>query len=278
LERLSFGDTKESFMTVPEKSIADVNKLSIANQAQSIQSRPQVIGFSATADGVMGYSDSDAGGAAGVSGIASKGAAGVLGVSQLNDGVRGTSAAAGFSGVTGIHTGGGNGLYGKSGSGWAGYLDGNACVAGVLTVNGDIQLPGADCAEQFNSAGEQSIEPGMVVVIDEESGGLRVSSSEYDCKVAGVVAGAGVFRPGILLDSSPSEGYRLKVSLMGKVYCKADARQAAIQVGDLLTSSDNPGHAMRATDREKAFGAVIGKALGALPSGEGLIPILLALQ
>ena len=87
-----------------------------------------------------------------------------------------------------------------------------------------------------------------------------------------------MFRPGILLDSSPSEGYRLKVSLMGKVYCKADARQAAIQVGDLLTSSDNPGHAMRATDREKAFGAVIGKALGALPSGEGLIPILLALQ
>lgn len=266
-------------MTIFEKSVADVSKLSIADQVQTIQSHPQVIGFSATADGVMGYTYSDAGGAAGVSGIATKGAAGVLGVSQLNDGVRGTAAAAGFSGVTGIHTGSGNGIYAKSGTGgWAGYLDGNACVAGILTVNGDIQLPGGDCAEQFNSAGEQSIEPGMVVVIDEASGGLRVSSSEYDGKVAGVVAGAGAFRPGILLDSSPTEGYRLKVSLMGKVYCKADAREAAIKVGDLLTSSNTPGHAMRATDREKAFGAVIGKALAALPSGEGLIPILLTLQ
>jgi hypothetical protein len=93
-----------------------------------------------------------------------------------------------------------------------------------------------------------------------------------------VVAGAGAFRPGIVLDSTPSEGYRLKVSLMGKVYCKAEARQAAIQAGDLLTSSNTPGYAMRATDREKAFGAVIGKALCALPSGEALIPILLTLQ
>lgn len=266
-------------MTIPEKiSVVDLNKFT-ANPVQSVASHPQVIGYSATADGVMGYSDSDAGGAAGVSGIATKGAAGVLGVSKLNDGVRGTATAAGFSGVTGIHTGSGNGIYAKSGTGgWAGYLDGNACVAGILTVNGDIQLAGADCAEQFSSAAEQSIEPGTVVVIDEASGGLRVSSSEYDGKVAGVVAGAGAFRPGILLDSNPSEGYRLKVSLMGKVYCKADAREAAIKVGDLLTSSNTPGHAMRASDREKAFGAVIGKALAPLSSGEGLIPILLTLQ
>ncbi len=264
-------------MTTIKKTAVDLNKF-IANPVKTTASNPPVIGYSATGDGVIGYSESDAGTAAGVSGLAQKGAVGVLGVSKLNDGVRGTAAADGFSGVTGIHSGGGNGLYGKSASGWAGYLDGNACVAGVLTVNGDIQLTGGDCAEQFDSAGEQSIEPGMVVVIDEERGGLRVSSSEYDCKVAGVIAGAGSFRPGILLDSSPSEGPRLKVSLMGKVYCKADAHLSAIQVGDLLTSSNNPGHAMRVADREKAFGAVIGKALGALPSGEGLIPILLTLQ
>ena len=265
-------------MITPEKlTTTDLNKF-VANPVQTVSSHPAVIGYSATADGVMGYSDSAAGTAAGIR-MAEKGAAGVLGISKLNDGVRGTAAAAGFSGVTGIHTGSGNGLYGKSGTGgWAGYLDGNACVAGVLTVTNDIQLTGGDCAEQFDCAGEQSIEPGMVVVIDEQSGGLRVSCSEYDSKVAGVVAGAGTFRPAILLDSSPGDGNRLKISLMGKVYCKADARLSAIRVGDLLTSSDNPGHAMRVTDREKAFGAVIGKALGALDSGEGLIPILLTLQ
>ncbi len=264
-------------MLVPEKVPADLSKL-VANPVQTISSHPPVIGYNATGDGVLGYSDSTASGAAGVSGLAEKGAVGVLGVSKLNDGVRGTAAADGFSGVTGIHSGSGNGLYGKSASGYAGYLDGNACVTGVLTVNGDILLPGADCAEQFDSVGAQTIEPGTVVVIDENSGALRISSSEYDHKVAGVVAGAGSFRPGIVLDSARGEGDRLKVSLMGKVYCKVDARRSAIQVGDLLTSSNNPGHAMRATDREKAFGAVIGKALGALPGGEGLIPILLTLQ
>jgi hypothetical protein len=87
-----------------------VNKLSIAGQIQTIQSHPQVIGLTATVDGVMGYSNSDAGGAADVSGIGATGAAAVLGVSQLNDSVRGTAASAGVSGVTEIHTGRGNGL------------------------------------------------------------------------------------------------------------------------------------------------------------------------
>jgi hypothetical protein len=35
---------------------------------------------------------------------------------------------------------------------------------------------------------------------------------------------------------------------------------------------------MKATDPARAFGAVIGKALGSLESGRGLIPILVALQ
>jgi len=66
--------------------------------------------------------------------------------------------------------------------------------------------------------------------------------------------------------------------LVGKVYCKVDSRYAAIEVGDLLTTSPTPGHAMKALDREQAFGAVIGKALRPLAEGQGLIPILIALQ
>jgi hypothetical protein len=46
----------------------------------------------------------------------------------------------------------------------------------------------------------------------------------------------------------------------------------------MLTTSSTPGHAMRATDPGRAFGAVIGKALGSLPSGRGLVPVLVALQ
>jgi hypothetical protein len=70
----------------------------------------------------------------------------------------------------------------------------------------------------------------------------------------------------------------MPIALMGKVYCKVDASYGAIEVGDLLTTSSTPGHAMKANDPMKAFGSVIGKALRPLDSGEGLIPILIALQ
>jgi hypothetical protein len=65
---------------------------------------------------------------------------------------------------------------------------------------------------------------------------------------------------------------------MGKVYCKVDAELSPLEVGDLLTTSATPGHAMKATDPLNAFGAVIGKALRPLKTGKGLIPILIALQ
>ena len=57
-----------------------------------------------------------------------------------------------------------------------------------------------------------------------------------------------------------------------------DAQYGAIEVGDLLTTSLTPGHAMRTDDPLKAFGTVIGKALPSLAAGQELIPILIALQ
>jgi hypothetical protein len=68
------------------------------------------------------------------------------------------------------------------------------------------------------------------------------------------------------------------VALLGKVYCKVDAQFGAVAVGDLLTTSPTAGHAMKAADPAQAFGAVIGKALRPLTAGQGLIPILIALQ
>jgi hypothetical protein len=53
---------------------------------------------------------------------------------------------------------------------------------------------------------------------------------------------------------------------------------APILPGSLLTTADQPGHAMAATDRDRAFGAILGKALRGLPTGHGLIPILVSLQ
>ena len=70
----------------------------------------------------------------------------------------------------------------------------------------------------------------------------------------------------------------MPVALMGKVYCFADATYGPINLGDRLTTSPTPGHAMRATDAEQASGAVIGKALGGIESGTGMIPVLVTLQ
>ncbi|HEY7253389.1 MAG TPA: hypothetical protein VIG37_23025 [Methylomirabilota bacterium] len=49
-------------------------------------------------------------------------------------------------------------------------------------------------------------------------------------------------------------------------------------MGDLLTTSATPGHAMKAVDGARAFGAVIGKALEPLAGGQALIRILVAMH
>jgi hypothetical protein len=112
----------------------------------------------------------------------------------------------------------------------------------------------------------------------DETGALRASRKAYDRAVAGVVSGAGAFRPGIVLDQRADARGRAAIALVGKVYCKVDADIAPIAVGDLLTTSDRPGHAMKLTDPLRGFGAVIGKALKPMASGQGLLPILVALQ
>jgi hypothetical protein len=150
-------------------------------------------------------------------------------------------------------------------------------VPGTLNVGGDITMPAADFAEDFQVAASVAVEPGMVMVLDED-GVLRPSYESYDRKVAGVISGAGHFKPGLILDRQSSSERRLPLALVGKVCCKADATSSQIGVGDLLTTSRTPGHAMKAIDPARSFGAVIGKALRPLESGCGLIPILVALQ
>ncbi|MFQ5874080.1 MAG: hypothetical protein ACE5JL_09795, partial [Dehalococcoidia bacterium] len=143
--------------------------------------------------------------------------------------------------------------------------------------SGDIILQNADAAEDFDVADPELVESGTVVVFDDESK-LRRCEQGYDKRVAGVISGAGDLRPGMILGRDCSRNNRLPVALIGKVNCKVDARFGSVGVGDLLTTSPNPGHAMKASDPLSAFGAVIGKALAAVHEGQGLIPILVALQ
>lgn len=248
-----------------------------------------VQGFNPVGDGVIGT---------GIRGVVGQSDTfqGVYGSSRDNAGVVGESAQ--FDGVFGVsHNPSAAGVSGHSvnpdgtpnQNGLAGFFDGtvtvtgnhqcngNAQVNGNHTVLGDIFVPGADCAEHFDIAGLEEFEPGTVMVIDSH-GALTQSSQAYDKRAAGVISGAGNFRPGIVLDKQQDSGNRLPIALVGKVYCKVDADISPIQVGDMLATSPTPGHAMKAEDPQRSFGAVIGKALKSLPSGKGLVPILVCLQ
>jgi hypothetical protein len=109
-------------------------------------------------------------------------------------------------------------------------------------------------------------------------GRLQVASIPYDRRVAGIVSGAGDTRPGIVLARDPRNRNRLPVALVGRVNCWVDASYEPVAVGDLLTTSPTPGHAMRASDPSRSFGSVIGKAMRPLSGGCALVPVLVALQ
>ncbi|WP_406387564.1 hypothetical protein [Streptomyces sp. NBC_00887] len=224
----------------------------------------------------------------GVLGEADNGA-GTAGKSKNWVGAYGESAStSGGSGVWGEHKGAGTGTIGFSAEGvgvharggrLAGFFEGN------VEVTGDLVLTGADVAEQFDVAvgrGDgEDIGPGAVLTLDHE-GALTPCTLAYDTRVAGVVSGAGDRVPALVLDrqeagTSREAAFRKAIAVIGKVWCRADASSKPIGVGDLLTTSSTPGHTMVATDREAAFGAVLGKALTPLASGTGMVLVLVGL-
>jgi hypothetical protein len=154
------------------------------------------------------------------------------------------------------------------------YMVGNCSVA-TLTIRG-----GADLAEPFEiSLTEKAVPAGAVMVIDEENPGhLKVSTRAYDCHVAGVISGANGVNPGIQMRQQGLLEGGKNVALTGRVYVLADAKNGAINPGDLLTTSYSPGHAMRVTDHSRAQGAILGKAMSELKQGKGMVLLLVSLQ
>src|SRR5438034_5000153 len=214
-----------------------------------------------------GNFNSSGAGTPAVSASGTNGAGGIIATSDSGTGIIGTSQ----SGY-GISGGGGdigvfahnlttpaNAVYLATG-GLAGDFRGDVFIWGNVTVTKDVSLTGADCAEEFDMAEAAEIEPGTVVVLNQD-GVLHQSQQAYDKRVAGVISGAGDYRPGMILDKQQTQDSRVPIALVGKVYCKVDAQYAPIEVGDLLTTSPSPGHAMKAEDPQPAFGSVIGKAL-----------------
>jgi hypothetical protein len=109
---------------------------------------------------------------------------------------------------------------------------------------------------------------------------MKVAGRAYDRTVAGIISGANGVNPGITLrqKGTVADG-ELPVASIGRVWCWCDAdANGSIEAGDMLTTSDTPGHAMKVTDFAHANGAVIGKAMSRLKSGRGLVLVLVSLK
>lgn len=154
---------------------------------------------------------------------------------------------------------------------------GNVIVP-VLEITG-----GSDVAEPYDVAAAEGVltVPGMVVAIDPANvGKMRVVTGAYDRAVAGIISGANGIKPGITLTQTGSVADGdMPVASIGRVWCWCDADQGGpIAAGDMLTTSDTPGHAMKVSDHARSQGATLGKAMSSLKSGKGLVLVLVSLQ
>jgi hypothetical protein len=237
-----------------------------------------VYGLSTTQSGVVGESTSGVG----VYGKSTT-SAGIIGETAVahtynTPGVYGKSTGNGGIGVIGeANIGNGYGVYGLSAAGAGVVGQSTTGYAGYFI--GKVGITGADLAERFAATDDQPIEPGTVVVIDEDQPGkIRTSIRAYDNQVIGIISGAGGIDPALILHQDGALEGDLVVAIAGRVNCKAEADSAPIKPGDLLTTSSVPGRCMKVTDRDQAYGAVIGKALTGLDKGEGLVLVLVNLQ
>ncbi|MGA9038947.1 MAG: hypothetical protein WB421_00290, partial [Terriglobales bacterium] len=167
-------------------------------------------------------------------------------------------------------------------------------VAGVIHTSTGILFPdgntqsmaytgvncGGDYAESVDVAGDRkNYEPGDVLVIGAEIGSDVLKSVEpYSTLVAGIYS----TKPGTV-GRRQSTDYKaskteVPMAMVGIVPTKVSAENGPIKRGDLLVTSSTLGYAMKGTDRSKMLGAVVGKALGSLDSGTGVIEVLVTLQ
>ncbi|MBC1190758.1 MAG: hypothetical protein EWV83_13210 [Microcystis sp. M_OC_Ca_00000000_S217Cul] len=181
-----------------------------------------------------------------------------------------------------------------------GTISGALTVTDQLTVNGGAKFTGPKTGyvvDAFVNASEQRLRTGDLVTLkgtpihhfygDNNKipvPEVTLADTENDSRVIGIVD-----RESIPDQNSPDTrvepddptfvengGELLVVTLGAYAHCKVDATEAPIEVGDLLTSSNNPGHAKKAT--EPKLGSIIGKALESLKEGTGYIAVFVNIQ
>ena len=244
-----------------------------------------VSGGNITAAPGLGSADISGGGVF----IAGGSATGVTGTSSfggpvsIQGGLASASGAINYIGPVVLQTSGGSVGIGTSTPG--AKLEVNGGLRFTSDPSGTVQttawtgvLCGGDYAEAMDVAGDRKrYEPGDVLVIASgNEGDVEKASEPYSTMVAGIFA----TKPGVIgrRQTLSKDSPDVPMAMVGVVPTKVSAENGPIHKGDLLVAASTPGYAMRGTDRNRMLGAVIGKAMGSLDSGTGVVEVLVTLQ
>lgn len=137
---------------------------------------------------------------------------------------------------------------------------------------------GGDFAESVDVTGDRRhYEPGDLLVIDPvHPGDVLKSATAYSTSVAGIYS----TKPGYVgrRIAGPTSSAEVPMAIVGIVPTKVSAENGPVRPGDLLVTASLAGYAMKGTVRSRMLGAVVGKAMGSLKSGTGVVEVLVALQ
>ncbi len=148
---------------------------------------------------------------------------------------------------------------------------------GNVSADGVYSTGGADFAERLHVEAAHTYVPGDVLAISRDTDrAVTLSDQPYSTAVVGVYSTKPGFVGGSVIEETAADGSAIPVALVGIVPVKVSAENGAIHRGDLLTTSATLGHAMKAS--EFRVGTILGKAMGELESGTGIIQVLLTLQ
>jgi hypothetical protein len=228
-----------------------------------------VSGTSANAVGVYGYSTAGSGvngDSVAAQGVYGRGPVGVRAFSPTTTAFRSDT------------TGPANHLESHTGANRVARID----AAGTGYFDGGTQTGGADFAEAVAVRGDRTaFAPGAVLVVAEDADRAFALASEAECpRVAGVVS----TRPGVLAMPRPCAGEgdglaagEVPLAVTGIVPTRVCDEGGPIRRGDLLVTASLPGHARRAPADPRP-GTVLGKSLGTLGKGSGVVEVLLTLR
>ena len=147
--------------------------------------------------------------------------------------------------------------------------DGNLYSDGTVRAS-SFTSSSADVAEWV--AVSTPVGPGDVIELDPTAtAAYRLSRTACSSLIAGVVS----TEPGVILGHDDAVAQRVLLALTGIGPVKVTDEGGPIQPGDLLVSSSTPGHAMRWSGPDPCPCALVGKALGPMTDGYGIILVLL---